>query len=270
MGRNGSRPINAAFVIAMVITNPDVPVHRGSSMLLIPAGTEGMEPIRITGLGVEPLGHGSHGYIRFRDCRVPADSLLGEEGGGFALAQQRLGGGRLHHAMRMVGLLKRTFDMACEFAVSRSTQGAVLAKKQAVEQGIADSWIQIEQFRMQVLHAAWICDQQGYQEGRGYISAVKAAMPHVVMDVVYRAMHLHGALGVSNEMPFAGMWLQGPLMATVDGGTEIHKGVLARQLLKGYMPFEGYFPPQHLPTQIAAARAKFGGILDEIKTPSRA
>jgi len=217
----------AAFVIAMVITNPDVPVPRGSSMLLIPAGTDGMEEIRITGLGAEPLGEGAHGYIRFRDCRVPADSLLGDEGGGFNLAQQRLGGGRLHHAMRAIGRLKRAFDMMCEFATSRSTQGAPLGKKQAVPQSIADSWIQIEQFRMQVLHAAWICDQGGYDAGRRYISAVKAALPAVVTDVVYRAMHLHGALGVSNEMPFVSLWLQGPVMATVDGGTEIHKDVLA-------------------------------------------
>jgi acyl-CoA dehydrogenase len=252
----------AAFVIAMTITNPDVPVHRGSSMLLIPAGTHGMEEIRITGLGAEPLGEGAHGYIRFSDCRVPADSLLGDEGGGFKLAQERLGGGRLHHAMRTIGQLKRTFDMMCEFAVSRSTQGSLLGKKQAVQQAVADSWIQIEQFRMQVLHASWICDQLGYDEGRRYISAVKAAMPAVVNDVVYRAMHLHGALGVSNEMPFVRLWQQGPVMATVDGGTEIHKDVLARQALKDYTPFEGDFPSQHLPGRVAAAKAKFGGTLD--------
>jgi acyl-CoA dehydrogenase len=150
--------------------------------------------------------------------------------------------------------------------VSRATQGSPLGKKQAVQQAIADSWIQIEQFRMQVLHASWICDQLGYDEGRRYISAVKAAMPEVVVDVVYRAMHLHGALGVSNEMPFVRLWQQGPVMATVDGGTEIHKDILARQVLKDYVPFEEEFPSQHLPRQVAAAKAKFGKILDEIAT----
>jgi acyl-CoA dehydrogenase len=115
-----------------------------------------------------------------------------------------------------------------------------------------------------LLHAAWTCDQLGSEAGRRYISAVKAAMAQVVVDVVYRAMHLHGALGVSNEMPFVRLWFQGPVMATVDGGTEIHKDVLARQVLKDYRPFEGDFPSQHLLRQIAAARTKFGKVLDDL------
>src|SRR4051812_37408672 len=141
----------AAFVIAMVITNPDVPVHKGSSMFIIPAGTPGMEMVRGSGMSGEPIGEGMHGYLRFTDCRVPAENLLGEPGTGFAIAQTRLGGGRLHHAMRTVGQCKRAVEMMTERIASRTTRGGPLADQQSVRQSLADCWIQLEQFRLQVL-----------------------------------------------------------------------------------------------------------------------
>lgn len=253
----------ASFLIVMCITDPDVPVHRGSSMILVPKGTPGLELVRNVGLGTHDED-GSHGYLRFESCRVPAANLIGEEGKGFAIAQTRLGGGRLHHAMRSVGACQRALDMMCERALSRRTRGAVLADRQAVKHAIADTWIQVEQFRLQVLHAAWQVDANGYDKARHYIAGVKVATPKTVMDVVYRAMHLHGSLGASNEMPFSSQLLMGVTLGIADGPTEVHKDTLARQVLKQHVPVDGLFPSEHLPTRRAAAEQKFAAVLDQI------
>lgn len=263
----------AAFVIAMVVTDPDVPVHHGSSMFIIPRGTPGMEMVRATGLGGEPLGEGMHGYLKFTGCRVPAENLLGEPGSAFAIAQTRLGGGRLHHAMRAVGQCRRAMEMMSERIVSRTTRGAALGEQQSVRHALADTWIQIEQFRLQVLHAAWQLDrsaQTGDREharaARLHISAVKAATPKTLVDVVYRAMHLHGALGVSNELPLSRMWQAGPVLGIADGPTEAHKDVVARLLLKDAVPAEDrLFGSEHIPARLADARAKYAGQLASVR-----
>jgi acyl-CoA dehydrogenase len=263
----------AAFVIAMVITNPDVPVHQGSSMFIVPAGTAGMEMVRGSGMSGEPIGEGMHGYLRFTGCRVPAENLLGEPGTGFAIAQTRLGGGRLHHAMRTVGQCKRALEMMTERIVSRTTRGGPLSDQQSVRQSLADSWIQLEQFRLQVLHAAWQVDKSNATGDRAdaraarlHISAVKAALPKAAVDIVYRAMHLHGALGVSNELPFMRMWQVGPVLGIADGPTEAHKDVVARLLLRDVVPAEDrLFGSAHLPTRLEAARKKFAGRLKNVE-----
>jgi acyl-CoA dehydrogenase len=252
----------AKFAIVMAITDPDVPVYQGASMFLVPTDTPGVNIVRNVGLGGESEGEGSHAYVRYEDVRVPPENLLGGEGQAFVIAQTRLGGGRIHHAMRTIGTCQRAFDMMCERALSRETQGEVLAKKQMVQDAIAESWIQLLQFRLQVLQAAWTIDQVGGHKSRTEIAGVKVATPKVMHDVVYRAMHLHGALGVSNEMPFAGMWLAAPIMGIADGPTEVHKVTIARQVLKRYQPYEGLFPPAHLPERRAEARAKFAHLLD--------
>ncbi|NUU24843.1 MAG: acyl-CoA dehydrogenase [Streptomycetaceae bacterium] len=264
---------HAAFVIAMVITDPDVAVHRGASMFIIPRGTPGMELIRGTGLGGEPLGVGGHGYLRFTGCRVPAENLLGEPGSAFAIAQTRLGGGRLHHAMRSVGLCKRALEMMTERIASRTTRGGPLSDQQAVRQTLADTWVQIEQFRLQTLHAAWHVDRSKEtgdrdhaRAARLHISAVKAATPKTLVDVVYRAMHLHGALGVSNELPLVKMWNAGPVLGVADGPTEAHKDVVARLLLKDAEPAEDtLFGSEHIPTRLDAARKKYAGVLSSVE-----
>ncbi len=253
----------ASFLIVMTITDPSVAVHRGSSMILVPKGTPGLECVRNVGLGAEE-GEGSHGYLRFNACRVPFSNLIGDEGAGFAIAQTRLGGGRLHHAMRSVGACQKALDLMCERALSRRTRGAVLADRQAVKHAIADTWIQLEQFRLQVLHAAWQVDANGYDTARHYIAGVKVATPKTVLDIVYRAMHLHGSLGASNEMPFASMLLAGVTLGIADGPTEVHKDTLARQVLKQYAPTDGLFPTDHLPTRREAACAKFADKLEVI------
>lgn len=252
----------AAFAIVMAVTDPDVSVYQGTSMFLVPTDTPGIEIIRNVGLGGEAPGEGSHGYVRYNQVRVPADNLLGGEGQAFAIAQTRLGGGRIHHAMRTVGACQRAFDMMCERALSRVTQGEVLAKKQMVQEKIADSYIQLESFRLLVLHAGWTIDQVGGQKARRQIAMVKVLTPQVLHDIVYRALHIHGSLGTSNEMPLMGMWAMMPVMGIADGPTEVHKLTIARQVLKEYKPSEGLFPSAHLPPRVAAARAKFADLLE--------
>ena len=253
----------STFLIVMVITNPDVAVYRGSSMILVPSDAEGLEVVNHVGLGSEPLGEGDHPHLRFNDVRVPAENLLGAEGSGFKIAQTRLGGGRVHHAMRSVGTAQRALDMMCERVLSRETKGTLIAEKQSIQHWIADSWVQIQQFRLQVLHCAWLIDTVGdYAKVRQHIAGVKVATPKVLIDVVYRAMHAHGSLGVSNLMPLAHMWMSGPVMGIADGPTEVHKDTIAKQVLKGYKPSEGLYPSMHLPTRIEAARARIEARLE--------
>jgi acyl-CoA dehydrogenase len=252
----------AEFLIAMVITNPDVPVHQGASMFLIPREAEGLTIARSPGLGGEPLGHGHHAYIRYEDVRVPRENLLGGEGQGFLIAQTRLGGGRIHHAMRTVAVVRRALQMMCERALSRRTQGGPLADKQLVQQAIADSFIQLEQFRLLVLYAAWHIDKGHKSEARTYIAAVKVQTAEVMHDVVRRALHLHGALGCSNEMPLISMWMAVPVMGIADGPTEVHKISVAKQVLKRYQPYEGLWPRDFLPDRVAEAREHFAEYLE--------
>ena len=253
----------ASFLIVMVVTNPDVSPYQGMSMFIVPKETPGVEIVRNVGIMGEPSGEGSHGYMRYNDVRVPADHLLGGEGSAFVIAQTRLGGGRIHHAMRTVAQLRKAFDMMCERVLSRETQGELLANKQMVQEAIADSWIEIEQFRLLVLRTAWLIDEyKDYKRVRKDIAAVKVATAKVLHDVVFRAMHIHGALGVSNEMPLASMWMGAPIMGIADGPTEVHKITVARQVLRDYKPSDGPFPSQHLPTRRQAARERYAELLD--------
>lgn len=252
----------ASLFIVMAVTDPQVDPHDGMSMFLVPAGTPGVEIIRDVhvGAGAE---HSSHGYLRYDDVRVPADHLLGKEGGAFAVAQTRLGGGRIHHAMRTLAQVRMAFDMMCERAVSRQTRSGKLANLQITQERIAESWIEMEQFRLLVLRTAWLIDKhRDYRKVRKDIAAVKAAMPKVFHDVTLRAMHLHGALGVSNEMPFASMLLDSEVMALVDGPTEVHQVTLARDLLKTYSPAPGLFPTAHVPTRREEARRQYAALLE--------
>jgi acyl-CoA dehydrogenase len=164
--------------------------------------------------------------------------------------------------MRTVGLVRRVFDMMCERALSRRARGEVLGQKQMVQEMIADSWIEMEQFRLLVLRTAWNIDKYNdYKRVRHEIAAAKAAMPAVLNRVTQRALQIHGALGVSNEMPFVRMMVEAAIMGLADGPTEVHKVVLARQLLHEYEPSPGLFPTEHLPALRAAAFEKFSDVL---------
>lgn len=253
----------AEFLIVMAVTNPDVSAYEGMSMFIVPARTEGIEILRNVGIGSEPEDEGSHAYIRYRDVRVPADHLLGGEGQAFAIAQTRLGGGRIHHAMRTIATIRKAFDLMCERALARETRTGPLASLQMTQERIADSWIEIEQFRLLVMRTAWLIDKHNdYRRVRKDISAVKVAMPEVLYNVVRRAMHLHGSLGVSNEMPFSGWMLSAEVLSLADGPTETHKVVVARQVLRDYEPHPGLFPRAHLPARREAARAKLADFLE--------
>jgi acyl-CoA dehydrogenase len=253
----------ASFLIVMAVTNPDVSPYKGMSMFLVPSDTPGVDIVRNVGLGGEPDGEGTHALIHYDGVRVPADALLGGEGQAFAIAQTRLGGGRIHHAMRTIGMANKAFDMMCERALSRETQGSLLAEKQFVQGYIADSWAQIEQFRLLVLRTAWKIDRyQDYLKVRKDIAAVKVVMPTVLQDVIWRSMQVHGALGVSNEMPLARMWLAGPILGLADGPTEVHKMTVARQVLREYKPSDDVWPTEHRPKKMAAAREKFAAYLE--------
>jgi acyl-CoA dehydrogenase len=253
----------AAFLIVMVVTNPEVSPYKGMSMFLVPTDTPGINIVRNVGLGGEPADEGSHALIHYEDVRVPDDALLGGEGQAFAIAQTRLGGGRIHHAMRTIGLAQSAFDMMCERALSRETQGSLLADKQFVQGYVADSYAQLMQFRLFVLYTAWSIDRHNdYRKVRKDIAAVKVLMPDVLHDIAQRAMQVHGALGVSNEMPFHQMMLGASVMGLADGPTEVHKVTVARQVLRDYRPSNDLWPTQHLPKRLDAARAKFAEYLE--------
>jgi len=252
---------NAAFMIVMAVTDPSVSVYQGSSMFLVPGDAQGLEVIRRVGLGFEPEGTGNHPYVRYNEVRVPSHNLLGGEGQAFVIAQTRLGGGRLHHAMRTVGAVARCLDMLCERALSRTTQGELLAKKQMTQEKIADAWLDLTQFRLLVLHAAWSVDTFGAHAAQREIAGVKAMTPKVFQDAVLRTMHFHGALGVSNEMPLAQMLLGSVALGIADGPTEVHKVTVARRVLKEHEPAAGSWPSEHLPERRAEARRDLEALL---------
>jgi acyl-CoA dehydrogenase len=254
----------AEFFITMVVTRPEAERSRDTmSMFIVPADTPGIEIVRNIAVGPHPPGSGSHGYLRFTNVRVPADHLLGEDGGAFAISQVRLGGGRVHHAMRTVGQIRRVFDLLCERAVSRKVRGGTLSTFQMTQEKIADSWIEMEQFRLLVLRTAWMIDRyKDYKRVRKDIAAVKVLTPKVLHDVLLRAMQLHGSLGVSNEMPFGSLFMMAVGLGIADGPTEVHKLTLARQILKGYKPRETPWPSGHLPTRRAEAEARFADLLE--------
>jgi acyl-CoA dehydrogenase len=214
-------------------------------------------------LGGQGYGQVKLALLKYDNVRVPADSLLGPEGGAFTVAQVRLGGGRVHHAMRTVGVAQRALDMLCERALSRRTKNTLLAEKQKVQEYIADSYAQLRQFRLFVMNVAWQIDRyQDYKKVRKDIAAIKALTPTVLHDIVYRTIQIHGALGVSNELPLAHMWLQAPVMGIADGPTEVHKVTVAREVLKDYGPADGLWPSEHLPARLAGARAKLADVLE--------
>jgi acyl-CoA dehydrogenase len=207
----------------------------------------------------------NHGYLEFDNVRVPAANLLGREGDAFVIAQVRLGGGRVHHAMRTIGEARAALDMMCERVISRETKGERLSSKQMVQEKIADSWCELEQFRLLVLRTAWLIDKhKDYKKVRKDISAIKALMPKVLHDVATRALHLHGSLGITTEMPFAHLVMQSFHMGLADGPVEVHKVTVARQLLREYQPSTGTFPSYHLPDLRERAIEKFRAALEHV------
>ncbi len=252
----------AAFLIVMAVTDPDAAPHRRMSMFIVPVETPGVEFIRHVQTMGDANGEddGTHAYIHYNAVRVPGDAMLGGPGDGFKVAQARLGGGRVHHAMRTVGKCQRAIDMMLERAVSRRTKGKPLADHQFVQGAIADSAIELEQFRLLVLKAAWTIDEveagrRSHDAARTLIAMCKVQMAKVYHDIVQRAIQLHGSLGVTLETPLASMWMGLPSLALADGPTEVHKVQVAKAFLRNAKPAPGLFPSEHIPTRMEALQA---------------
>src|SRR3954453_3013188 len=221
-----SGAMGAAVAIAMVVTDPDAAPHKRASMILVPTDAPGFNLIR----PVPVMGHAGgpgHCEIRYEDCRVPKGSLLGDRGAGFKIAQDRLGPGRIPHCMGAMGAAERALEMMCARALDRDAFGGKLAEKQFVQDFIAKSRIEIDGARLMVLNAAWRMDEYGKREARQEISMTKVVAANVVMDVLDRAIQVHGALGVSDDTPLAIMWRSLRMLRLADGPDEVHKMVIA-------------------------------------------
>ena len=255
----------AAFLIVMAITDDRLPIYQGASMFIVPANRAGVRILRNVGTTFDLPGTGSEGYVAYEDVYLGDSDLLGRQGDAFKIAQFRLGGGRVHHAMRSAGLAGKALDMMCERALSRFTQGSMLAEKQLVQQTLAESWMAIEQFRLFVMRTAWKIDTlRSYDKVREDIAAAKTLASRVLIETISKAMHLHGSLGISNEMPFGDMLLRGFVMGIADGPDEVHKATIAKQVLRRYRAHAGLFPATHLP---AATRAAVQQYESELSLP---
>lgn len=254
----------ASFLIVVAITDPAVPVHKGASTFLLPADTPGVQ-IEATHhlVGAHPHDPG-HSLVRYHDVRVPASAMLGEPGQGFHVAQSRLAGGRIHHAMRAIGLAQRSIDMMARRAKSRFTQGSSLADKQLVQAMVADSYTELLQFRLTVLHTAWLIDTAGEHAARAEIGACKVLASQVLKSIGLRAIQVHGAMGVTEQLPLANVLLGGVVLGLADGPTEAHKVNLAKLILKGYDAEDPEWPSEYLDNRIEAARAKYAGVIDRV------
>ncbi len=225
-----SGAVGAAVAIVMCVTEPEGHPYGRASMIVVPVENQGFDLVR----PVSVMGHDGgpgHCEIRYEDCRVPESSLLGERGAGFVIAQDRLGPGRIHHCMRAIGTAERAIEMMCNRANERETFGGKLADKQFIQDFIAKSRMETDQARLLTLHAAWKMDTAGKRAARQEISMIKVVAANVVMDVLDRAIQTHGALGMSDDTPLAGMWRFSRMLKVADGPDEVHKMVIARREL---------------------------------------
>jgi acyl-CoA dehydrogenase len=225
-----SGAVGADLAIAMVVTDPDAPMHARASMICVPTDTPGYELVR----AIPVMGHDKgpgHCEIRYTECRVPKANLLGERGAGFQVAQDRLGPGRIHHCMRAIGTAERAHEMMCRRANERHAFGGPLADKQFVQESIATSRMEIDQARLLTLYAAWKMDTEGKRAARQSISAIKIVAANMVMNVLDRAIQIHGSLGMTDDTVLAPMWRFSRMLRLADGPDEVHKMVLARREL---------------------------------------
>ncbi len=255
----------ADFLVVMAVTNPDVHPYQGTSMILVPTDTPGVDIVRDVATMEHPVERfgqfGGHSEVIYRDARVPYENLVGKEGEGFVLAQKRLGPGRIHHCMRWLGQSRRAFDMLCERAVSRFTHGSYLSEKQTVQNWVADSLAEMTAARLMTLYAAWRMDQVGAPAARVEIAMIKYYGAKVLYDVIDRAIQVHGSLGFSTDLPLEHMYRAARAARIYDGPDEVHRVTVARQVLKAYKPVE--VPTEHVPTRRAAAMKRFADLLDE-------
>jgi len=258
----------ADFLIVMAVTDPEARPHQRASMFIVPANAPGVNILRDVPTMEhpdQPFGRlGGHAEILYEDVRVPTDSLLGAEGAGFLIAQQRLGPGRIHHCMRWLGVSRRAFDMLCERALYRFTHGSVLAEKQTVQNWIADSAAQMQAARLMTLHAAWLMDTQGAAAARKEISLIKFYGAQVLHDVIDRALQVHGSLGYSTDLPLEAMYRFARGARLYDGPDEVHRASVARLILRGYQAPPDGVPTEHVPRRREAAQRRFADLLEAV------
>ncbi len=233
----------AAFTIVMAITNPDAAPHQRASQIIVPLPSPGFTLERnISVMGETGGGWASHAEVTFEQVRVPITNRLGDEGAGFALAQERLGPGRIHHCMRWIGICERVFDLMCRRAATREiARGEMLASRQAVQFWIAESRIEIHAARLMVLDAASRVSRDGQRAARAEISYIKVFVANVLQRVLDRALQAHGALGMTDDTPIAWWYRHERAARIYDGADEVHKSVIARRALAPYLE-EGAAP----------------------------
>ena len=221
--------------IVMGVSDPGESSHSRQSMVLVALDTPGVKIHRSTTVfGYDDGPHGGHGEIEFDGVRVPASNLLGEQGKGFALAQARLGPGRIHHCMRSLGLAERALELMCLRVMSRKAFGQSLSQQGVIQEWIAESRIELDLARLLVLKAAWMIDTVGVRKARSEIAAIKVAAPRAALNVVERAIQAHGAAGVSGDVPLAEGWAQLRTLRLADGPDEVHLRSVAREELRAY------------------------------------
>jgi acyl-CoA dehydrogenase len=230
----GAADARCRVLIVMGKTDPSAPPHRQQSMVLVPVDTPGVEIVRSLPVFGYQDQHG-HCEIRFTGVRVPASNLVGEEGGGFTIAQARLGPGRIHHCMRALGMAERALELMCRRAVSRVAFGQPLADQGVVQEQIAESRMEIDQARLFVLKTAWLIDRVGAKGARTEIAGIKVVAPRVALNVLDRAIQVHGGAGVSDDFPLAEMWAAARTLRIVDGPDAVHVRTVARQELRPYV-----------------------------------
>jgi acyl-CoA dehydrogenase len=226
----------AAFAVAMVVTNPDAAPHARASMIIVPTDTPGFEIMRnIPVFGEAGQGWFSHAEVRYTDCRVPVTNLIGQEGMGFRLAQERLGPGRIHHCMRWIGNAERAFELMCRRAATREIEDDVmLGEKQFIQDFIAQSRAEIDAARLYVLNTAHMIDLHGVANVREAVSGIKFYVANVFLNVLDRAIQVHGALGVTDDTILSAMYRHERGARIWDGADEVHKQNMAAGILKTY------------------------------------
>jgi alkylation response protein AidB-like acyl-CoA dehydrogenase len=226
----------AEFAIVMAVTNPDAPPYLRASMIIVPTDTPGFNLVR----NIPVMGHAgedyfSHAEILYQSCRVPQSNLLGPEGQGFVIAQERLGPGRIHHCMRWIGICNRAFDLMCSRAVNRIiSPDKTLAMKQIIQSWIAECAADIRSARLMVLHTAWTIENLGIKEARQDISLIKFVVANVMQKVIDRALQVHGGLGMTDDRIIAFYYRHERAARIYDGADEVHKVSVARRILREY------------------------------------
>jgi acyl-CoA dehydrogenase len=230
---SGAMDPRCEIFIVMGKTDPSAERHKQQSMILVPRDTPGVSVVRgMTVFGFTDGSHGGHAEISFDGVRVPSSNLIAAEGDGFGIAQARLGPGRIHHCMRLIGMAERALELLCARTASRAAFGKPLSEQGVVRDWIAESRVRIEQARLLVLKTAWLMDTVGNRGAHTEIQAIKIATPSMAEWVIDKAIQAHGAAGVSQDTPLAALWTSARTLRLADGPDEVHRASLARRELR--------------------------------------